>query len=713
MLVVETSSTYTSIRGRYGKYNRGSLSHTHSNKQIYKAFDAIEQVDVAWHELTLASLLKNDQQNLFQYYINLKKIHNPHILTIKDVWINEKNTLCYITDINSNYTIRQYYQTHRPNLYEIKQICKQLLTALSYLHKRNIFAVNIQTNNIYVDYQKNIKITLNISDSMPLSSIDSVGMLEFNWNIYHSAPELYTETCNEKMDIWSFGICILELITSRMPYAECKNAVQLYQTISASKKPQDLYKINDPYVRDFIEICLEYHHSNRPTAKELLVHPFLLIKDNDKNRCNEHLMMNTYELFFHQCVNKPTLWKKLTDSDNPLQLETVDYNKFPFEIQLLLRQKQSDYETEYGIFLQIQSELLRLKLEQSNRYEQMFVDKIKRKIESKKNELRTKWKELIEDQKEIMYLQKIIHKMYSTDKVKAELLVNAYVDCHTKILDNYTRHYIFCYIPPAIRFIMYSYYLLTEQWNTELSRFVIIDENKCKTTQESKMCLHSKHNGGTVFGVNAITEGRHKWIFKTPNMFNMKYSMNIGIERERLCKSQKKKRIQHALPIPYVANIYLTVQNNNIIHVELRVTVVSKTASIHFEFDPSIEKIENVIEEMFDESITFHGEPMNHLRKEEIVKSFKIKFNELFNENSLIHIQNENMNEKDTNEEQDTIEMIFDFDTKTLKYIVNGSDYGTVTMKGLKYTKSKSFRMGVTFNGHPNKIEIIDYMQLK
>lgn len=50
------------------------------------------------------------------------------------------------------------------------------------------------------------------------------------------APELYEEEYNELVDVYSFGMCILEMVTCEYPYSECKNPAQIYKkVISVSK----------------------------------------------------------------------------------------------------------------------------------------------------------------------------------------------------------------------------------------------------------------------------------------------------------------------------------------------------------------------------------------------------------------------------------------------------------------------------------------------
>ena len=45
------------------------------------------------------------------------------------------------------------------------------------------------------------------------------------------APELYEEEYTELVDVYSFGMCLLEMVTSEYPYSECSNAAQIYKKV--------------------------------------------------------------------------------------------------------------------------------------------------------------------------------------------------------------------------------------------------------------------------------------------------------------------------------------------------------------------------------------------------------------------------------------------------------------------------------------------------
>ena len=96
------------------------------------------------------------------------------------------------------------------------------------------------------------------------------------------APELYDENYTEMVDIYSFGMCVLEMVTLEIPYSECDNVVKIYKKVSSGVRPQSLNKIKDPEVKAFIERCLAQPRA-RPSAAELLKDPFFDELDYEEN----------------------------------------------------------------------------------------------------------------------------------------------------------------------------------------------------------------------------------------------------------------------------------------------------------------------------------------------------------------------------------------------------------------------------------------------
>ncbi len=57
------------------------------------------------------------------------------------------------------------------------------------------------------------------------------------------APEMYEEHYDESVDVYAFGMCMLEMATSEYPYSECQNAAQIYRKVTSVS----LYQFVDYY----------------------------------------------------------------------------------------------------------------------------------------------------------------------------------------------------------------------------------------------------------------------------------------------------------------------------------------------------------------------------------------------------------------------------------------------------------------------------------
>ena len=49
------------------------------------------------------------------------------------------------------------------------------------------------------------------------------------------APEMYEEHYDEAVDVYAFGMCVLEMASSEYPYSECSNTAQIYKRVTSVK----------------------------------------------------------------------------------------------------------------------------------------------------------------------------------------------------------------------------------------------------------------------------------------------------------------------------------------------------------------------------------------------------------------------------------------------------------------------------------------------
>lgn len=215
----------------------------------------------------------------------LKSLQHKHILKLYASWVDKKKrAVNIVTELFTSGNLREYRTKHKKvDMKAMRRWAKQILTGLEYLHSQNppIIHRDLKCDNIFINGNHGkVKIgDFGLAMVMQQRKTQSIqGTVEF------MAPELFTESYNELVDVYSFGMCILEMVTSECPYSECQGCFfQTYKKISEGIKPVALSKVKDAEVKSFIESCLA-SVADRLPASELLKSPFLQKDDlNEKN----------------------------------------------------------------------------------------------------------------------------------------------------------------------------------------------------------------------------------------------------------------------------------------------------------------------------------------------------------------------------------------------------------------------------------------------
>ncbi|KAM0992256.1 hypothetical protein ACFX2I_010440 [Malus domestica] len=261
--------------GRYGRYNE--ILGKGASKTVYRAFDEYEGMEVAWNQVKLYDFLQSpeDLERLYCEIHLLKTLKHGNIMKFYTSWVDPANrNINFVTEMFTSGTLKQYRLKHkRVNIRAVKHWCRQILRGLLYLHSHDppVIHRDLKCDNIFINgNQGEVKIgDLGLAAILRKSqAAHCVGTPEF------MAPEVYEEAYNELVDIYSFGMCILEMVTFEYPYSECSHPVQIYKKVVSGKKPDALYKVKDPEVRQFVEKCLATA-SLRLSARELLNDRFL------------------------------------------------------------------------------------------------------------------------------------------------------------------------------------------------------------------------------------------------------------------------------------------------------------------------------------------------------------------------------------------------------------------------------------------------------
>ncbi|KAM4783121.1 serine/threonine-protein kinase WNK1 isoform 8-T8 [Cyanocitta cristata] len=272
---LETKAVGISPDGRFLKFDieigRGSF------KTVYKGLDTETTVEVAWCELQDRKLSRSERQRFKEEAGMLKGLQHPNIVRFYDSWestVKGKKCIVLVTELMTSGTLKTYLKRFKVmKIKVLRSWCRQILKGLQFLHTRTppIIHRDLKCDNIFITGPTgSVKIgDLGLATLKRASFAKSViGTPEF------MAPEMYEEKYDESVDVYAFGMCMLEMATSEYPYSECQNAAQIYRRVTSGVKPASFDKVAIPEVKEIIEGCIRQNKGERYAIKDLLNHAF-------------------------------------------------------------------------------------------------------------------------------------------------------------------------------------------------------------------------------------------------------------------------------------------------------------------------------------------------------------------------------------------------------------------------------------------------------
>lgn len=205
-----------------------------------------------------------------------KKIQHEHIIQCHNIF-EDKDTISFVLDLAEGGDLFDLIvnspKQHLP-LYIAIILLEQILETVSYLH--NIVGVvhrDIKPENLMVvihkDNMPEIKvIDFGLSADIPKKDVPSTYLKDFVGTPSYAAPEIINRSpYDEKVDIWSLGVLMYNMLTGLEPFA-AKYTSQLHEQIILKRITFE--KINDEVMREFCKKFLERNPDKRIDAQTAL-----------------------------------------------------------------------------------------------------------------------------------------------------------------------------------------------------------------------------------------------------------------------------------------------------------------------------------------------------------------------------------------------------------------------------------------------------------
>ena len=268
------------------KYSRTDIK-TYSEKYhiAYSGLDNDRGREIVWHELNVSSIDDITTENVYNEIQRLKTISKEDCLnTITDVWLrDDKRVIVIITECFGIGTLRQYLsKIGKQKLKVIKGWIINILRSLTFLHSANLIFVDLNCSRILFNGTLG---TLAIRDLFVGSDTFYQSYNEKPYELFPlncMCPELITTLkVNEKSDIYSLGMVIIEVITLEIPYSDLDTEKELMDKKIKGELPSAFYRIMDEGVKAFLMKMLAYEPEQRCDIKTLLNDDFLKITKDD------------------------------------------------------------------------------------------------------------------------------------------------------------------------------------------------------------------------------------------------------------------------------------------------------------------------------------------------------------------------------------------------------------------------------------------------
>ncbi|KAI0362201.1 Pkinase-domain-containing protein [Trametes cingulata] len=267
------------------KWIKGALIGAGSFGKVYLGMDAatgllmaVKQVELPTGSAPNEERKKAMLSALEREIELLRDLHHENIVQYHSSCIDDDHLNIFLEYVpgGSVTSLLRSYGAFEERL--VRNWVRQILLGLNYLHERDIIHRDIKGANMLVDNKGGIKISdFGISKKIDDNLLPGhrAHRPSLQGSVFWMAPEVVQQKAYTfKADIWSVGCLVVEMLTGEHPWPHLSQMQAIFKVGSAKAKPSIPPDISAEAV-DFLEQTFELDHELRPSAADLLKHPWV------------------------------------------------------------------------------------------------------------------------------------------------------------------------------------------------------------------------------------------------------------------------------------------------------------------------------------------------------------------------------------------------------------------------------------------------------